>query len=31
LLCPDFAIYVTDGGVRAPDRIVSISKREANQ
>ena len=25
LLCPDFAIYVTDGGVRAPDKIVSIS------
>ena len=31
LLCPDFAIYVTDGGVRPPDKIVSISIGEANQ
>ena len=25
LLCPDFAIYVTDGGMHSPDKIVPIS------
>jgi 2-oxoglutarate ferredoxin oxidoreductase subunit delta len=29
LLCPDFAIYVTDGGMYAPDKIVPILKNEA--
>jgi 2-oxoglutarate ferredoxin oxidoreductase subunit delta len=28
LLCPDFAIYVEDGGTRAPDRIVPIQREE---
>jgi NAD-dependent dihydropyrimidine dehydrogenase PreA subunit len=25
LLCPDFAIYVEDGGERSPDRVVPIN------
>jgi len=25
LLCPDFAIYVEDGGLRTPEKIVPIS------
>jgi hypothetical protein len=25
LLCPDFAIYLEDGGERSPDKIVSIN------
>jgi 2-oxoglutarate ferredoxin oxidoreductase subunit delta len=28
LLCPDFAIYVEDGGLAAPDRIEPIHRKE---
>ena len=28
LLCPDFAIYVEDGGTRAPEKITSASDEE---
>ena len=28
LLCPDFAIYVEDGGTRAPDKISPIPEEE---
>lgn len=28
LLCPDFAIYVEDGGERSPDRVVQIKPRD---
>ena len=28
LLCPDFAIYVEDGGTRSTDKIAPISKEE---
>lgn len=28
LLCPDFAVYVEDGGFQTPDKIVPIPKRE---
>jgi 2-oxoglutarate ferredoxin oxidoreductase subunit delta len=29
LLCPDFAIYVEDGGTHSPEKVVSIHKDEA--
>jgi len=29
LLCPDFAIYVEDGGLVPPDRIEPIHRKEA--
>lgn len=28
LLCPDFAIYVQDGGLQVPDKIEPIHRRE---
>ena len=28
LLCPDFAIYVTDGGMQTPDKIEPIHRIE---
>jgi 2-oxoglutarate ferredoxin oxidoreductase subunit delta len=28
LLCPDFSIYVMDGGMRAPDMISPVRARE---
>jgi 2-oxoglutarate ferredoxin oxidoreductase subunit delta len=28
LLCPDFAIYVEDGGMRTPEKILPIIKQE---
>jgi hypothetical protein len=26
LLCPDFAIYVEDGGTRSPDRVEPVHR-----
>jgi 2-oxoglutarate ferredoxin oxidoreductase subunit delta len=31
LLCPDFAIYVEDGGLQAPDSIQAIHRSEVNR
>jgi 2-oxoglutarate ferredoxin oxidoreductase subunit delta len=31
LLCPDFAIYVTDGGTRVPDRVEPIHRIEVRR
>jgi len=31
LLCPDFAIYVEDGGMHAPDRVESVHKIEVKR
>jgi 2-oxoglutarate ferredoxin oxidoreductase subunit delta len=28
LLCPDFAIYVEDGGTRSPEKVISVPKDE---
>ena len=28
LLCPDFAIYIEDGGTRVPEKIVPIAVEE---
>ncbi|MFH1634652.1 MAG: ferredoxin family protein [Chloroflexota bacterium] len=28
LLCPDFAIYIEDGGTRSPDKVVPIHTSE---
>ncbi len=30
LLCPDFAIYIEDGGTRRPDLVQPIQHREDN-
>ncbi|MFH2104378.1 MAG: 4Fe-4S binding protein [Chloroflexota bacterium] len=29
LLCPDFAIYVEDGGAHSPEKVVPIHARES--
>jgi hypothetical protein len=31
LLCPDFAIYVEDGGMQPPDRIEPIHRIEVER
>ena len=31
LLCPDFAIYVEDGGTRSPERVIQAPKREVKR
>ena len=31
LLCPDFAIYIEDGGTRAPDQVQPIEVNEVNK
>jgi 2-oxoglutarate ferredoxin oxidoreductase subunit delta len=31
LICPDFAIYVEDGGTRAPDRVEPVHKIEVKR
>jgi hypothetical protein len=28
LLCPDFAIYIEDGGAHPPERVVPIQPKE---
>jgi len=31
LLCPDFAIYVEDGGMRVPERVDPVHKIEVKR
>lgn len=28
LLCPDFAIYVEDGGARSPEKVIPVHRKE---